>query len=373
MCVLKGILFAASILASAAASAQGVSWYACFYSTAVSGTDSIGFEEPAYVAGGTLPSPWIVAHDGHWEVSTQQPASGLQCLALGCYQDEYSISVVETRYPLDISSATKSLDVDIALLPTAYAPGTYDPGFLSNGAITVYTGGTYVIGVEFETVKPASTPFEASHRKLTASFDSLSTNIQREMVWVAGYYGIHVHFDYTNMTATLRIEPPAGDAYEETVSDIELPGGSNNFVRLFGSTASLDYISARANFDDLTISIDTGVLVVNIEPAEAREDGVMWCVDGGAWQYSGASVSGLSEGEHTVTFKPVGEWELEPMQITIQAGKTTTETAGPLLLPISMGALAVVVMVLAIAGWRMGNAHTYNHKTVSVCHRRGTA
>jgi hypothetical protein len=45
-----------------------------------------------------------------------------------------------------------------------------------------------------------------------------------------------------------------------------------------------------------------GSLQVTLAPAGAVSAGAQWQVDGGAWQSSGATVSGLAPGSHTVAF-----------------------------------------------------------------------
>ena len=63
----------------------------------------------------------------------------------------------------------------------------------------------------------------------------------------------------------------------------------------------------------------TGSLQVTILPAEVAAGSGRWSVDGGAWQSSGATVSGLTVGSHTVEFKSVGGWTKpgdEVVQIT---------------------------------------------------------
>ncbi len=64
----------------------------------------------------------------------------------------------------------------------------------------------------------------------------------------------------------------------------------------------------------------TGSLQVNLLPAGAVSAGAQWSVDGGDMQNSGATVTGLSAGSHSVTFKTVSGY-------TTPAGQTVTVTA----------------------------------------------
>jgi hypothetical protein len=72
-------------------------------------------------------------------------------------------------------------------------------------------------------------------------------------------------------------------------------------------------------------SLSTGSLQVTISPAGAITAGAQWQVDGGALQISGATVSNLSVGNHTVSFNTVSGWTPPPNQtVSISANSTTT-------------------------------------------------
>ncbi|MDZ4861492.1 MAG: SUMF1/EgtB/PvdO family nonheme iron enzyme [Candidatus Hydrogenedentes bacterium] len=69
----------------------------------------------------------------------------------------------------------------------------------------------------------------------------------------------------------------------------------------------------------------TGSLTVKLKPKEAKQDGARWRVDGGAWQKSGRTVSGLSVGQHTVIFKTIAGWDTPNQKNpSIAADQTTT-------------------------------------------------
>jgi hypothetical protein len=69
----------------------------------------------------------------------------------------------------------------------------------------------------------------------------------------------------------------------------------------------------------------TGSLQVTISPSEAISAGAQWNVDGGAWQNSDYTVSGLSVGSHTVNYKFITGW-FAPVseQVTITSGQTNS-------------------------------------------------
>jgi len=69
----------------------------------------------------------------------------------------------------------------------------------------------------------------------------------------------------------------------------------------------------------------TGSLRITISPQGAINAGAQWRVAGGAWQNSGATMSGLSVGQHTVEFKAVSGYS-EPgnQTVTINSDQTTS-------------------------------------------------
>jgi hypothetical protein len=68
-----------------------------------------------------------------------------------------------------------------------------------------------------------------------------------------------------------------------------------------------------------------GSLTVTISPTGAVTAGAQWNVDGGAWQASGATVSNLTAGTHTVSFNSVTGYTAPADQtVTVTAGQTTT-------------------------------------------------
>jgi hypothetical protein len=86
----------------------------------------------------------------------------------------------------------------------------------------------------------------------------------------------------------------------------------------FGSQVFIDdplpaifYVSGAtgwgANYDGIPIEVcaqcvEVGALQIIINPICAVENGAEWQVDGGAWQTSGAVVTNLAVGYHTVAF-----------------------------------------------------------------------
>jgi hypothetical protein len=66
---------------------------------------------------------------------------------------------------------------------------------------------------------------------------------------------------------------------------------------------------------------------VTISPAGAVTAGAQWQVDGGAFQSSGATVSGLSVGNHTVSFSTISSWTTPANQtVSVSANSSATAT-----------------------------------------------
>ncbi len=77
-----------------------------------------------------------------------------------------------------------------------------------------------------------------------------------------------------------------------------------------------------------TAIVQTGSLTVTLLPTEAITAGAQWQVDGGTMQNSGATVTGLSAGSHTVAFKAIANWTTPAsQQVTVTAGQTATASA----------------------------------------------
>ena len=72
----------------------------------------------------------------------------------------------------------------------------------------------------------------------------------------------------------------------------------------------------------------TGSLTVTISPADAVSAGAMWNVDGGSWQASGTTVSGITVGSHTVAFNDIAGWTTPSSQTASISNGTTASLSG---------------------------------------------
>lgn len=114
---------------------------------------------------------------------------------------------------------------------------------------------------------------------------------------------------------TLKASPAAGSVFSGWSGDC---AGEDETC-----TVIMDYrTSVAAAF---SLGSRTGSLRVTISPQAVLAAGAQWRVDGGAWRNSGATVSGLSVGEHTVEFKSVRGWTKPANQtVSIEEDRTTT-------------------------------------------------
>ena len=69
----------------------------------------------------------------------------------------------------------------------------------------------------------------------------------------------------------------------------------------------------------------TGSIQAAITPQNAIDAGAKWCVDGGTWRNSGETESGLSEGNHTVSYKTLYGWDTPAEEtVPVNIGETAT-------------------------------------------------
>ena len=104
------------------------------------------------------------------------------------------------------------------------------------------------------------------------------------------------------------------------------------------------------------LTLGTGSVQVTLGPAGAITAGAQWNVDGGVWQSSGATVTGLSPGSHDVYFNTVAGWG-SPVSapVTITASTTTPVTGTYLQLAGSLTVELTPADALAAgAQWKVG-------------------
>ena len=107
---------------------------------------------------------------------------------------------------------------------------------------------------------------------------------------------------------------------------------------------NVEIVASQTTEANGTYTQKFGALVVTIDPEAAITAGAQWKVDGGEWQNSGATVSGLSAGAYNIEFKDVaGFIKPSTKSISIQAGQTTTDTASYSIESLKTGSLNVII------------------------------
>jgi len=117
-----------------------------------------------------------------------------------------------------------------------------------------------------------------------------------------GFYTANVGYGFdgsvTPQLTGYDFTPPS-QAYEDVIGDLQ----------------SEDYVGQQ----------QTGSLQITLAPEGTINDNAAWCVDGGSWMSSGATVSNLAAGSHRLQYAPVDGWSAPSQElVTIEADKTTT-------------------------------------------------
>src|SRR5674476_897433 len=131
--------------------------------------------------------------------------------------------------------------------------------------------------------------------------------------------------------AQWQVDGGAWQSSGATVSSLSVGGHTLAFKAVSGWTTpgnqTPTIIANQTTTATVTYVVQDGSLQVTLAPAGAVSAGAQWQVDGGAWQSSGATVSALSVGSHTVTFKAISGWTTPSSQTpTVNANQTTTAT-----------------------------------------------
>ncbi|MGP8202035.1 MAG: hypothetical protein ACLQU4_21320 [Limisphaerales bacterium] len=153
--------------------------------------------------------------------------------------------------------------------------------------------------------------------------------------------------DYTNNSATINLRGTSSDNVGVTL--VTWANYSDDTLGSAAGTTSWsiagiplqtgdNYIfvtayDAAGNSTDAAITVTSltgngGSLEVTISPPAAVAAGAKWQVDGGTFQYSGATVSNLSVGNHTVSFNTVSGWITPSNQSVSVTANSTAMTTG---------------------------------------------
>jgi len=182
-------------------------------------------------------------------------------------------------------------------------------------------------------------------------------------------------------TATITGNWAADDEATLLLNGTPVATNNTGFARLYSfevnsgfraGTNTLDFVVINAGtapkpsgmlVSDLsgTAVLIIGSLQVKITPVGAINAGARWQVDDGAWQKSGATVSGLSVGNHTVSFTSVSGW-MTPASQTVTVNEDSTATASGTY--VSIGSLQVTISPTAAinggAQWQVDSGTLQN-------------
>lgn len=115
-----------------------------------------------------------------------------------------------------------------------------------------------------------------------------------------------------------------GKIWKGTTQTFSLPYGTYKVIAQATDTEGNTSPEKSRDFD---MSVESGTLMVSIEPQTVIAAGGQWRVDNGPWQQSGTTLSGLIAGPHTVEFKSVQGWtEPENRDVVMGIEKLTRMT-----------------------------------------------
>ncbi len=162
-----------------------------------------------------------------------------------------------------------------------------------------------------------------------------------------------------------------------TVSGLSVGNHIVAFSKVTGWTAPEDQVvNIRANQTTAiygtyaaVVGSQTGSLSVTIDPPAVITNGARWRVDGGLMRSSGTLVSGLSVGNHTVSFTPVGGWTTPvPQTVSVTANMTAITIGNYVAIP-QTGLLEVTIKPAAIlpgAQWQVDGNGTWQNSAATV-------
>ncbi len=220
---------------------------------------------------------------------------------------------------------------------------------LSSGKVLVTGGETNGAGPDAELYDPSSgiwTP--TSTMNVPARSGHTATLLPDGRVLIAGGYpgtnselylptsgSVKVTISPANaISVGAQWQVDGGTFFDSGTVVSNLLGGSHtiSFKNIFGwvtPSAQLITISDNAtNMVSGTYIEKPGALQVNLSPAGVVSIGAQWSVDGGAFLNSGAVVTNLSAGSHSVAFKNIFGWMTPAAQLTSISDDVTNVVSG---------------------------------------------
>ncbi len=217
-----------------------------------------------------------------------------------------------------------------------------------------------------------------SNKSVTANFTAIQTGSLKVTLGPSGA---------VSAGAQWNVDGGAWQNSEDTVTGLSVGSHTVNYKTVTGWTAppseQVTINNGRTTAISRNYTQQTGSLQVTLGPGGAVSAGAQWNVDGGAWQNSGGTVTGLSVGSHTVNYKSITGWTAPPSeQVTINNGQTTaisrnyTQQTGSLQVTLGPGGAVSAGAQWNVDGgaWQNSGAtvtglsvgsHTVNYKAVA--------
>jgi hypothetical protein len=194
------------------------------------------------------------------------------------------------------------------------------------------------------------------------------------------------------LTLDAQQTPEGNAAYQLSAATITIPSGSSQgsvtltALALPADTATASVIVRVSKVGEGTCTWDVnvpaepltitapGALQVTLTPPEAVSAGAQWNMNGGSWQDSGTTISGLAPGTYTVNYRDVQGWTAPVTeQVTVSSAQTTAITrnyalAGGLKIALGIGPQfkAFILTPLLGAQWKLdGGEYHDSNATVS--------
>jgi hypothetical protein len=239
-----------------------------------------------------------------------------------------------------------------------YTPGLVQIGAVSGSLqVTILPQGAADAGAQWQVdggtwENSLATVSNLSIGLHTISFDTISdwTSPAPQSLWVGADGTTTASGTYEPLTGSLKvtISPTsaitAGGKWQVDGGAIQNSGATVANLSVGNHTVSFNTISGWTSPASETVAITanstattngtyvaippTGSLQVSISPAAATDAGAQWQVDGGNFQKSGATVTNLSLGGHTVSFNTINGWTAPShLTVSIKARMLTKDTA----------------------------------------------
>jgi len=310
-----------------------------------SGSLNVNIDPPGAVNAG---AKWRRTGTSTWRSSGSTEAN----VPTGSYQVEFR----------DITGWTKPNNRSVTIDPnqTTYADGTYTPiAQYGSLLVTIEPANARTAGAQWRRTGTAtwrnsgstesSIPtgsYEVEFKDITGwtkpSNRSVTIN-PNQTTYADGTYTQVPQYGSLRVTIEPASARTAGAQWRRTETAIWRNSGSTESnIPLGAYEVEFNEISGWARPGNRSVTIEpnwttfeygtytqqVGSLRVTIDPVDARTSGARWRVDGGSWETSGATLSGLSVGAHTLSFNDVPGWTRpEDQQVTIDGNQTTQASA----------------------------------------------